>query len=78
MSRCVNPDCPWSGVVMSSHWVQVEEVLVEQVGELGQSAGMVKREFAAVACSKRCAAAVLIAAAEASGEPKSWGDGSRI
>ncbi len=73
MTKCANPDCPWSADVMSSHWVQVQEVRLEQVGA-DNSSGVVKHEFAAVACSKRCAAAVLSAAAEVNGEPKGWGD----
>ncbi|MBC6456371.1 hypothetical protein [Actinomadura sp. HBU206391] len=63
MSRCANADCPsptHSELTMSYHWVQVHEVYLQQVGQ-GEST-VQQHRFAAVACSKACAAAVLTAA----------------
>src|SRR5688572_7186624 len=62
--RCANPDCPEPPVLgrLTNDWVQVEQYSLagSHIGE-----GPVRRPFAAVTCSKRCAAAVLVAAAEA-------------
>jgi hypothetical protein len=59
--RCANPECPNVQFVndVRGHWVQVEEIRL--AGEL-RGQGPVQRLFAAVACSKRCAIAVLTAA----------------
>lgn len=60
---CANPDCdpgPLGGT--RDHWVQIEELRL--VGEM-RGQGPVQRRFAAVTCSKRCAAAVLTSAADA-------------
>lgn len=60
---CANPDCspgPIGGI--RDHGVQSEEL--QLVGQM-QGQGPVQHRFAAVACSKRCAAAVLTAAADA-------------
>jgi hypothetical protein len=45
---------------MRHHWVQVQETDLVQAGQ-AESAGTVRHLFAAVTCSKRCAAAVLTA-----------------
>ncbi len=61
MPRCANPDCPdasLSELTMRHHWVQVQETDLPQVGQ-AESAGTVRHLYAAVTCSKRCAAAVL-------------------
>lgn len=61
--RCANPECddnPDSGT--RDRWVQIEEI--QLVGET-RGQGPMQRRFAAVACSKRCAIAVLTAAADA-------------
>jgi hypothetical protein len=67
MSRCANPTCTKPNFNdLRQRWVQVEEVRLvgSQLGE-----GPVQRLFAAVTCSKQCAADVLVAAelAEESG-----------
>lgn len=64
MSNCANPECAEHSFLADTrnHWVQVEEV--QLVGEL-RGQGPTQRRFAAVACSKRCAIAVLTAAADA-------------
>ncbi len=63
MPRCANPDCPdasLSELTVQHHWVQVHEIDLAQVGQ-AESAGTVRHLYAAVTCSKRCAAAVLAA-----------------
>jgi hypothetical protein len=63
MPRCANPDCPNAELLplgLQQHWVQVQEVVLQQVGER-PSAGVVQHSFAAITCSKRCAVAVLTA-----------------
>ena len=67
MPRCANPDCPdasLNGLTMPHHWVQVQETDLVQVGQ-AETAGAVRHLFAAITCSKRCAAAVLAAQAPA-------------
>lgn len=64
MARCANPKCPnasLSPLGLRGHWVQIEEISLQQVGE-SPSAGAVQHSFAAVTCSKRCAVVVLTAA----------------
>jgi hypothetical protein len=61
MPRCANPACPdapFAGLAIQHHWVQVQEVQLQQAGH-AQSVGAVQHHFAAVTCSKRCAVAVL-------------------
>lgn len=64
MDNCANPDCMEPPLLANTrvHWVQVEEVRLigREIGE-----GPAQRRFAAVTCSKRCAIAVLTAAADA-------------
>ena len=63
MPRCANPDCPdasLSELTIRHHWVQVQEIDLAQVGQ-AESAGTVRHLYAAVTCSKGCAAAVLAA-----------------
>ena len=64
MDNCSNPECAEHPLMANTrdHWVQVEEVRL--VGEL-RGQGPAQRRFAAVTCSKRCAIAVLTAAADA-------------
>ncbi|MDB4872829.1 MAG: hypothetical protein JWL97_3833 [Gemmatimonadales bacterium] len=68
MISCANPDCPshsHSELTMSHHWVQVEELQFQRIGDgPGATTGVVQRLFAAATCSKRCAAVVLTAAAD--------------
>ncbi len=62
-ARVRNPDCPDASLrelTMRHHWVQVQEIDLAQVGQ-AESAGTVRHLYAAVICSKRCAAAVLAA-----------------
>lgn len=63
MDNCANTECAEHPLMANTrdHWVQVEEVRL--VGEL-QGQGPAQRRFAAVTCSKRCAIAVLTAAAD--------------
>ena len=64
MPRCANPECPDAELLplgLQSHWVQIEEVSLQQAGER-PGAGAVQHSFAAITCSKRCAVAVLTAA----------------
>lgn len=64
MPQCANPDCPRSSSIsnltMKSHWVQVEEIQIQQYNDMPPQ-GVALRPFAAITCSKRCAAAVLTA-----------------
>lgn len=63
-TSCGNPSCPNRGFSKDtrSRWVQVEET--QLIGEL-RGQGPAQRLFAAVACSKRCAAMILTAASDA-------------
>jgi hypothetical protein len=78
MTRCANPNCPshaHSELTMSHHWVQIEELQFQRVGDgPGATVGAVQHLFAATTCSKRCAAAVLTAAADA--EDATWPKGT--
>lgn len=62
--RCANPDCADQGILgrLTNDWVQVEQYSLagSHIGE-----GPVRRPFAAVTCSKRCAATVLLVSADA-------------
>src|SRR5215212_3482270 len=58
-TQCANPECPDRPRIPGlNHWVQSEEV--EFTGSR-RGEGPVRRLFAAVACSQRCAVAVMSA-----------------
>ena len=58
--ECANPDCPHHGSVMHMQ-------RVVQITETQRTPGGVFTTFAAVTCSKRCAAAVLLTQADDEG-----------
>ena len=63
MVKCANEECPnnqYQPAGLRHHWVQLQEIDVEGPVEHPQT----RHVFAAVACSTRCAAVVLLAKLE--------------